>query len=201
MRHRIKQHFAFQAAVYVEETFLMNIYEITLEMHVVTGDSKEQNIAMSRINYMIEDCFQNCVFVHQTETAVIEKYMAANLKVSTTPDEPYDQLLAILLLTKLNIITEGRLLITDITLSSGLSDGVEFLYSPALEHTPLTTGIFNWWNELNTKIVDFPKRETKKEKIVKLVKKTMIMNIVQNKLIILLLLTNFRDAAIWLQFL
>jgi len=150
----------------------MNIYEITLEMHVVTGDSKEQNIAMSRINYMIEDCFQNCVFVHQTETAVIEKYMAANLKVSTTPDEPYDQLLAILLLTKLNIITEGRLLITDITLSSGLSDGIKFLYSPALEHTPLTTGIFNWWNELNTKIVDFPKRETKKEKIVKLVKKT-----------------------------
>jgi hypothetical protein len=172
MRHRIKQHFAFQAAVYVEETFLMNIYEITLEMHVVTGDSKEQNIAMSRINYMIEDCFQNCVFVHQTETAVIEKYIAANLKVSTTPDEPYDQLLAILLLTKLNIITEGRLLITDITLSSGLSDGVEFLYSPALEHTPFTTGIFNWWNELNTKIVDFPKRETKKEKIVKMVKKT-----------------------------
>ena len=172
MRHRIKQHFAFQAAVYVEETFLMNIYEITLKMHVVTGDSKEQNIAMSRINYMIEDCFQNCVFVHQTETAVIEKYIAANLKVSTTPDEPYDQLLAILLLTKLNIITEGRLLITDITLSSGLSDGIEFLYSPALEHTPLTTGISNWWNELNTKIVDFPKRETKKEKIVKLVKKT-----------------------------
>lgn len=172
MQHRIKQQFAFQAAVYVEETFLMNIYEITLKMHVVTGDSKEQNIAMSRINYMIEDCFQNCVFVHQTETAVIEKYMAANLKVSTTPDEPYDQLLAILLLTKLNIITEGRLLITDITLSSGLSDGIEFLYSPALEHTPLTTGIFNWWNELNTKIVDFPKRETKKEKIVKLVKKT-----------------------------
>ena len=172
MQHRIKQHFAFQAAVYVEETFLMNIYEITLKMHVVTGDSKEQNIAMSRINYMIEDCFQNCVFVHQTETAVIEKYMAANLKVSTTPDEPYDQLLAILLLTKLNIITEGRLLITDITLSSGLSDGIEFLYSPALEHTPLTTGISNWWNELNTKIVDFPKRETKKEKIVKLVKKT-----------------------------
>ena len=164
MRHRIKQHFAFQAAVYVEETFLMNIYEITLEMHVVTGDSKEQNIAMSRINYMIEDCFQNCVFVHQTETAVIEKYMAANIKVSTTPDEPYDQLLAILLLTKLNIITEGRLLITDITLSSGLSDGIKFLYSPALEYTPLTTGIFNWWNELNTKIVDFPKRETKKEK-------------------------------------
>ena len=172
MQHRIKQHFAFQAAVYVEETFLMNIYEITLKMHVVTGDSKEQNIAMSRINYMIEDCFQNCVFVHQTETAVIEKYIAANLKVSTTPDEPYDQLLAILLLTKLNIITEGRLLITDITLSSGLSDGIEFLYSPALEHTPLTTGISNWWNELNTKIVDFPKRETKKEKIVKLVKKT-----------------------------
>lgn len=172
MQHRIKQQFAFQAAVYVEETFLMNIYEITLKMHVVTGDSKEQNIAMSRINYMIEDCFQNCVFVYQTETAVIEKYIAANLKVSTTPDEPYDQLLAILLLTKLNIITEGRLLITDITLSSGLSDGIEFLYSPALEHTPLTTGISNWWNELNTKIVDFPKRETKKEKIVKLVKKT-----------------------------
>lgn len=66
----------------------------------------------------------------QTETAVIEKYMVANLKVSTTPDEPYDQLLAILLLTKLNIITEGRLLITDITLSSGLSNGIEFLYSP-----------------------------------------------------------------------
>ena len=45
MQHRIKQQFAFQAAVYVEETFLMNIYEITLKMHVVTGDSKEQNIA------------------------------------------------------------------------------------------------------------------------------------------------------------
>ncbi len=80
----------------------------------------------------------------------------------------YDQILAILLLLKLNAITEGRLEVTDIVFRSELSDDVRFIYDiTSASHNPF--GNKGWWLESSTSITDIPKI-SKKEKIVKLVK-------------------------------
>jgi hypothetical protein len=165
---KIEREFAFQAGVYFEGEFLMTIYELSLKMEVDTASIKEQNIAMDRIHYFLDECLGNSIFVQDTEKKAIEKYMQADIKVCSLPDEPYDQIITILLLLKLNAITEGRLHINEITLQSGLSDDVKFIYDiQTVANHPF--GNKGWWADSNTTITDITKTN-KKDKIVRLVK-------------------------------
>ena len=170
MATRIERDFLFQAAVYFEGRFLMNVYDITLAMEVETDSIREQNIAMDRIKYFLYECLANSVFVEYTEKRVIEKYTQADLRVCTLPDEPYDQLIALLLLLKCNAVTEGRLSVTDIVLKSELSDEVKFTYD--IETAQINPyGKKGWWHEPNCSINDLGKSQ-KKDKIVKLIKQS-----------------------------
>lgn len=170
MSTQIEREFIFQAGVYFNGSFMMNVYELSLSMIVDTDSIREQNIAMDRIKYFLTDCLESSVFVNCSEKKVIEKYQAADLKVCALPEDPYDQVIAMILLLKLNAITEGRLVITDIILDSELSDGVKFIYSieTVTEINPFKAG---WWSESTARVIE-QEKINKKEKIVKLVKPT-----------------------------
>lgn len=170
MATRIEREFAFQAAVHFEGNFLMTVYELVLYMEVDTASIKEQNIAMDRITYFLDECLSNSVFVEATDKKAIEKYLQADIKVATLPEEPYDQIITILLLSKLNAITEGKLQVNSISLRSGLSDDVKFLYSIyEIENTGNPFRNKGWWSDSSTLISDINK-SNKKDKIVRLVK-------------------------------
>jgi len=165
---RIERDFSFQAGVHFEGKLIMNVYGFTLAMEVETESIIEQNIAMDRIIYFLKDSLTNSVFVQNTDKKAIEKYTQADIKVCTVPEEPYDQIITMLLILKLNNITEGRLNITDIFLESELSDSVRFSYDfETAKHNPF--GNKGWWLESSTSMNDIEKN-TKKEKIVRLVK-------------------------------
>ena len=168
MSTRIERDFSFQAGVHFEGKLIMNIYGFTLAMEVETESIIEQNIAMDRIIYFLKDSLTNSVFVQTSDKKAIEKYTQADIKVCTVPEEPYDQIITMLLILKLNNITEGRLHITDIFLESELSDSVRFSYDfETAKHNPF--GNKGWWLESSTSMNDIEKN-TKKEKIVRLVK-------------------------------
>lgn len=167
MNTRIERDFEFQAAVHFEDRFLMNTYTVSLSMLVSTDSIREQNVAMDRMTYFLGEYLESCVFVKSSEKKVIEKYVAAGLKVSTLPEEPYDQIINMLLLLKLNAITEKRLIITDIRLTSKLSDGVSFCYDNEDVYGPFEQ--MGWWHESGTSISDLHRVQNKKDKIVKLV--------------------------------
>lgn len=171
MATKIEREFIFQAGVHFEGEFLMTTYELSLSMEVETASIKEQNIAMDRIYYFLHECLGNSVFVEAIDTKTIEKYLQADIKVCTLPDEPYDQIITILLLIKLNAIADGKLRVNNISLKSGLSDDVKFLYSMyELETTNIPILINKgWWTDSSTSISDLAKFN-KKDKIVKLVK-------------------------------
>jgi hypothetical protein len=168
MSTQIEREFVFQAGAYFEGKFMMNVYDISLSMLVETDSIREQNIAMDRIKYFLSECLESSVFVEESEKKAIEKFQAAGIKVCALPEEPYDQIVTLILLMKLNAITEGRLLVTDIVLVSELSDGVKFIYDieSVMEGNPFTKG---WWLEANTHIANVEKT-AKKEKVVKLIK-------------------------------
>ena len=168
MSTRIERDFTFQAAVHFEEVFTMNIYEIGLAMVVDTDSIEEQNIAMNRIKHFLSECLENSVLVHIDEKKAVDKYSAADIKVCNLPEEPYDQIITLLLLLKLNAITEGRLHITDIVLKSVLSDGVKFSYDieSALSNSFDSKG---WWNDSSSSIST---KIPKKDKVVKITKNT-----------------------------
>lgn len=141
----------------------MNVYDISLYMTVTTDDTREQNIALERINYYLGSCLGNCIFINENEKKVIEKYVTAGFNVCTFPFEPYDQLVTVMLLTKLHAIVEGRFDITDITLSSRLSDGVSYLHDSESPAGPFEEP--GWWSKSDASITTRSKL-TKKEKIV-----------------------------------
>lgn len=165
MTTRIARDFSFQAGVHVEDSFKMNMYDISLAIGVETENIREQNIAMERINYYFDAYLDSCIFVQETEKKAIERYSAAGLQVCTLPAEPYDQMVNVMLFLKLNAICEGRLEITDMSLSSALSNGVSYMYDSECAVGPFHPK--GWWCSSAASITDAAK-QNKKDKIVQL---------------------------------
>lgn len=168
MNTLIEKDFDFQACVHFQDTFLINFYEFTLFMEVNTDSIREQNVAMDRIKYLVYESMENSIFVNFTDTKAIENYTKAGLKVCIVPEEPYDQIIALLILLKLNSICENKLKITDIKLTSKLSDDVKF--NENIETATNAIKVTGWWNEVHPNLCS--NLQNKKEKIVKLVKDT-----------------------------
>lgn len=163
----IRRSFAFKAAVFFEGAFLINNYDISLTLDVETDSIKEQLVAMDRLKYLFQELLSNCVFVQESENKVIENYQKADIKVCTVPEEPYDQIITILILAKANAITEGKLEVSDIELLSDMSDEVSFIYDSSILSADTMFNKYGWWNDAGMTISSKPK-PNKREKIVKL---------------------------------
>jgi hypothetical protein len=144
MNTRIEKDFCFQTGLYFEDKFHIGVYDITMSMLVETESIREQNIAMDRIIYFLDEIIQNSVLVNTDKPDIIKKYQSAGLKVCELPGEPYDQILAMVLLLKLNHITEERLKITDLVIGSSLSDGVRFNIVSEIAESAFNGNY--WWN-------------------------------------------------------
>lgn len=167
MTARVNSKFSFSAGTYFGNEFTINNYLLDLDFNVESESVREQNIALERVKYFLNYVLQNSIFIDESEDEYIQKYMDADLKVCTLPEEPYDQIIGIMLIAKLNSINEGKLVVTDISISSTMSDGVWCKHS--IEEN---LGPFNergWWKESNVKICDV-KRKNKSKKVLKLVK-------------------------------
>lgn len=168
MNAKISKDFTFNAGIFFENSFLINIYDIKLSLLVLTEDAREQNIALERITYLIHGCFENSVFVKESETKVIDLYCKAGLAVCVLPDDPYDQVVAATLMTKFNIITENRLLVTDIQIQSLICNNVVFYLSNE-DQIDFLVYENTWYTENNANINNLNKK-SKKEKVVELKK-------------------------------
>ena len=167
MSARIQRTFVFQSGTYFEGKFFMNMYDVEVFFNVETSSIREQNIALERIKFFLHECLEHSIFIQDIETSAIEKYIEANLKVCVLPEEPYDQIIGIMLMVKLNSIAEGKIAITDLAISSKISDGVSCLCSVEENVGPFK--LPGWWNESNTKISNVL-TSGKGKKILKLVK-------------------------------
>jgi hypothetical protein len=167
MSTRIERNFAFQAAVYLNGEFILNLYNLKINMNVVTACAKEQQIASERIKYFLSDCLQNSVFIQSSEERAIEKFKDADIKVCTLPDEAYDQTVCIAIFNKLNAIAEGRITIEEITIGSTLNDDVKLIFSKEESIGPFS--MTGWWDQPTLSINDILKKKSK-QKIVKLQK-------------------------------
>lgn len=165
MSARISRDFDFVSGVCFENEFFMNVYDVGLHFTVETESIEEQNIALERIKYFLQDCIENSVFIHEQDVENIEKMAHADMRLCLLPEEPYDQIIGIMLLVKINAITEGRLIATDIDITSRLSDGVACLYSVDDNSGPFV--LKGWWNDSSPKFTStLPK--VKGKKVVKL---------------------------------
>lgn len=174
MYARIEREFEFQAGIHFENNFIINSYNILLQMGVTTENLHEQNIAFERIKYLIEYHLENSLFIDYREKAAIDLYSKAGIKICVLPDEPFDQIVAAVLLSKFNTITEKKLFVMEMRILSKISDGVSFYLSHD-EVDNFTTTEDVWYTENSARINEH-KKINKKEKIVELKKENSDWN-------------------------
>lgn len=146
---RIERDIFFVAGVHFDDSYYINTYDFLLSMLVETDVPKEHNIAMDRLDFFIKNVVSNSVFVNEEKHDVIEKYIDAGINVITLPAEPYDQVVAMAILLKLNSIMENRIKITDLTINSLLGEGVRYpIVSETAENADMMLGD-KWWHNSN----------------------------------------------------
>lgn len=146
MSTRIEKDLGFSTAIHFADTFMLNEYLMTLSMLVETEDIGEQNIALERLIHFVIHILNNCIFINENNVKEIKKYKEAGIRVCELPDDPFDQIISMALLQKFNSITEGRIKITDCTLSSHLSEGVRFCTVSEVVESNIDQSNFKWWN-------------------------------------------------------
>ncbi len=145
MTARVQREFEFVSGIIVDNDLLLNVYDIEINFLVETDSIYEQNIALDRIKYLFVEKIDNAIFVNQDEKDIIEKLSASGLKHILLPEDPYDQIIGIMLMVKINAITENRLIVSDIRIASRLSDGVSYLHSIEESVGPFVGK--GWWND------------------------------------------------------
>lgn len=174
MNTRISKKFPLQAAIHYEGNFIINNYDLELFMDVTTESIREQNIAMDRIKYLFEYCFDSCIFIDVNDTKAMEAYSKTGIRICPLPDEPYDQVVAAVLISKINAITDGHLFLTEIKIRSDICDDVYFYVSQEEEaEFQQLSGV--WWTDSSPNTNIFLKK-TKREKVVDLRKEQIDWN-------------------------
>ena len=122
-----------------------NVYAIGLGLLTNTENNHEQNVAMSRIRYYINDLIRSGIFIDKEHATNIKQLNSCGFKTIILPEPPFDQSVATMLYCKLNAICEGKLIITDITVSSAEGDNVRFHHDGEDSFGPFAEE--GWWNE------------------------------------------------------
>lgn len=159
---RIQRDFTFQTAIHFEDKFIINLYEMTAQMEVLTDDAEEQNTAIERMLYFLSSQIENSVFVCDDEIDAIEKYRNAGIQTCVIPDEPYDQIVGMILINKCNAIMENRIVVEEIVFGSKLSNLIKFNIEADLAAVEFAGK--HWYNNSNLATMD----KSKKDKIVPL---------------------------------
>jgi hypothetical protein len=160
MTARIQRDFEFVSGVFVDNELYMNIYNFDVHFNVQSESIEAQNIALDRVKHLIST-LENVVFVYDKDIETIEKLYNADIRVCPLPEEPYDQIVGIMLLVKINAITEGNLVASDISILSKMSDGVSCLHS--IEENTGPFKLKGWWNDSSPKLSNgIPKVKGKK---------------------------------------
>lgn len=147
---RIEKDFYFLAGVHFDGQFHINSYDVILSMLIETECVREHSIALERVEHFIKDVLTNTVFVEAEDRLSIDNYLNAGMKVCELPDQPFDQVVAIVLLLKLNAIMEDRVKITDLTLGSSLSEGIRYpIVTETAENAAIVMGN-HWWHKPDT---------------------------------------------------
>lgn len=144
---RIERDIFFVAGIHFDDAYFINTYDLTLSMLVETDIPKEHTIAMERLDFFIKNVITNSVFVNEENHDIIEKYSEAGMSIITLPGEPFDQIVAMTLLLKLNAIMENRIKITDITICSLLGEGIRYpIVTETAENADIMVGD-KWWHQ------------------------------------------------------
>jgi hypothetical protein len=147
MNVKLEYNMSFTAGVWWEQRLIMNNYMVRVYMLTNCEESANQNTAFERLKYFIYNELSSTIFVNRDCEPLCKHLAAAGIKMTTLPAEPVDQLIGIMLYSKLNAIMEDRIVINELAISSELGDNMIYLQT-----ADETLGPFEppgWWHDSN----------------------------------------------------
>jgi hypothetical protein len=128
MNVRLKYDMPFVAGIYHDDKLIMNTYNLRLWMTTNSENTADQAISFERIKYFIYSQIENTIFIDNAEQDQCTLFTMAGLDITTTPGDPVDQLIGLMLYYKLNAITEERMIIVETELSSIYGNNMTYLH-------------------------------------------------------------------------
>ena len=144
MNVRLHYKFEFPAGLWLDEQLFFNRYEFNVYMVTNCESGHDQNIALQRMKYVIQQV-ERSVVIDEDDHETIAKFSDLGIPVVTLPGGPWDQLLEIALSEKFKAVCEDRLLLTDFEMTSELSGDVAYMHSMEEEIGPFEDK--GWWSK------------------------------------------------------
>jgi hypothetical protein len=135
----------FIAGVWWDDRLIMSTYTATFKMTTATDSPVDTNTALDRLKYIVEEYLPDSVFIKETNTDQIELLQAAGIKTVAMPEEPVDQIIGMMLYSKIGAVMDGRIVLRSVMLSSTAGDDV--IYEHDLSESTAPFDQPGWWQQ------------------------------------------------------
>lgn len=112
----------------IDNILIPNEWEIKVKFNGASNDPEQEQIAFDRCRFIIEGAYQESLFLQVDEEIFSKLHDKILCHKITLPDEAIDSTIAIATLSKFMCVSEDRLFFEGISISSRISEGVEFYF-------------------------------------------------------------------------
>lgn len=144
MNVRLQTNLEFLGAIYFADELQLNSYQVNLGMVTNTKDAIKINVAMERLKAFVYSELANAVYIHQDKADMAELLQMVGTNIVTLPEEPVDQIVGMMLYSKLNAIMEGVITVVSLDISSSLGDDVWYQHDNEDSQGPFAAD--GWWH-------------------------------------------------------
>lgn len=138
----------------MDDMLLPNEYTVTVEFDTKGDTPHEQWLAFERMRVFVTECLDTCIFAHIDNPLVPKLHSSIKTNIVTLFEEPIDMVIGLALLGKLAAITEDRMELFALSISSKLGDqvvnkieGTDMLAADDMLNSKIKqlTGNSPWW--------------------------------------------------------
>jgi hypothetical protein len=145
MNVRLQYPFKFTAGIWYDGQLKMNNYDVRLWLLTNSVEPDSHNIALERVKYFIHGRLDSSILISDKNIDQIQHLHSIGLKLTSFPSEPVDQIIGIMLYSKLSAIMEGRMILGEVEITSELGGGVVYMHNEEENLGPFELG--GWWND------------------------------------------------------
>lgn len=145
MNVRLQYDLDFTAGVYIHGELHFNSYSVVLQLLTQTPNSQNSNIALERVKAFVYYELGSTVLLGPNDYDKADMLSVLGINITTLPDEPVDQIVGLMLYTKLNAVMEDRMVITSLDIQSTMGDCVWYLHSEGDAVGPFARD--GWWSK------------------------------------------------------
>lgn len=165
MNVRLKKTFEFSSGIVHDNVFSVNFYTANVVMMTTSLHGDNQNIAYERMKYWINGVMEHAILIAHDDD-MIDKWAATGQRILVLPEKPVDQIIGMMLFSKLNAMAGDHLMITDLEISSTLGDDMWYEQSSEEDLGPFDAP--GWWNDPGPSWASKDRKKTLGSKIIKL---------------------------------